>query len=192
MKTFIFGYGSLINLSSLSRTMQQEMVEEDIIPVKLRGFTRIWNLKAPIFSDNLKKEITGMFLNIRSRPESWVNGVIFEVSEEQLKYLDLRERNYSRLDVTADIEPYQQLENGTFRVLAYIATGPEFLLEEATGDSFVMTKYVNMVESGCAAIGDFFLQDYQATTATNPFPLLMGDYSFTPNEALPPDSSARP
>ncbi|KAA0992971.1 gamma-glutamylcyclotransferase family protein [Dyadobacter aurulentus] len=178
MQTFVFGYGSLINLKSLSRTMQTEMSVHDIIPVRLNGFSRVWNLREPIFSAGLQKRIEGIFLNIRPESDKWVNGVIFEVSPSQLEYLNEREKNYSRLNVSAQIEPYfghQWKENETF---VYIADNPEFLLDEPTEDSYVMNRYIEIVETGCAGIGDFFLEDYRKTTSANPFKLLSGDYSF--------------
>jgi len=99
MRTFVFGYGSLLRLAGG-------------IPCRLLGHRRAWN----VAMDN-RRTIPGYkyyvdpetgerpavhvaFLNIYPAPEEGVNGIAFPVAPEALDQLDRRERNYDRIDVT--------------------------------------------------------------------------------------------
>jgi cation transport regulator ChaC len=100
MRTFVFGYGSLLRLAGG-------------IPCRLLGHRRAWNVAMdnrrtiPGYKYYLDPE-TGerpavhvAFLNIYPAPEGGVNGIAVPVDPEVLDQLDRRERNYDRIDVSA-------------------------------------------------------------------------------------------
>jgi cation transport regulator ChaC len=178
MKKYIFGYGSLINLISLSKTMNREVRQSEIIPVKLLDYKRIWNLKETLYSSKLDKNINGIFLNIEESKNEWTNGVIFEVSELEFYALTQRERNYSCIDISKKVVPYKNKLNENYNIFVFVADNKIYLQNEQNENTFVMTNYIQIVEKGCSDIGDYFLDDYNRTTQKNNFKLLEGQYSF--------------
>jgi cation transport regulator ChaC len=103
MRTFVFGYGSL-------------MRRPGGIPCHLLGHRRAWN----VAMDN-RRTIPGYkyyvdpdtgerppvhvtFLNIYAAAEGRVNGLAFPLTAEELDQLDRRERNYDRIDVTRSLD----------------------------------------------------------------------------------------
>lgn len=178
MKKYIFGYGSLINLLSLSRTIKREVQSNEIVPVKLLGYKRIWNLKEIIYSNKLNKNINGIFLNIEESENEWINGIIFEVSELEFLALSQRERNYSCVEISKKIKTYNDLVFETFSIFVFIADDAIYLQNKVVENTFVMSNYIEIVESGCLAIGKYFLDDYHKTTQKNNFKLLEGQYKF--------------
>ena len=178
MKTYIFGYGSLINLESISKTIGREVYSENIEPVKLLHHRRIWNLKESIFSEVLKKDIIGIFLNIEPSQGQWINGVLFEVSQTELFNLSERERNYRCIEISRDIIPYADFESNGNLIFVYLADDLNHLQNKPAPNYFVMNKYVEIVERGCFRIGNFFLDDYRKTTSDISFKKLDGMYRF--------------
>jgi cation transport regulator ChaC len=103
MRTFVFGYGSLLRRA-------------DTMACHLLGHRRAWN----VAMDN-RRTIPGYkyyldagtgerpplyvtFLNIYPAPEARLNGVVFPVDPEALPRLDERERNYVRVEVTDGLD----------------------------------------------------------------------------------------
>ena len=186
MSRYIFGYGSLINLSSLSKTLKREMTINDIIPIKLLSYDRLWNLKEKVFSEKLNQNITAIFLNIKPQIDSFVNGVIFEVSDNEFSFLSERERNYSCLNISNQVLPYANYKVKELDIFVFISIENEFIQNSPDKNCYVMKKYIDMVENGCLNIGSFFLTDYNATTNANPFKIIDGTYNFiqTNDESL--------
>ena len=107
-RNFVFAYGSLLP--------RADSGEETAVVCHLDGFRRGWN----VAMDNAvtipgykyyvdegtgeRPEIYVSFLNIWPAPGNRVNGVAYEVDEEILPLLDLRERNYDRHEVTARVD----------------------------------------------------------------------------------------
>ncbi len=178
MANYILGYGSLINLQSLTETMQRDILSTDIIAVKLNGYKRIWNLKDTIITFDDNRTITGIFLNIAKSDADWTNGIIFEVSDEELKSLDERERNYVKHDVSEKVRAYTDIDLSGAKIYSYVAENPIYLQDKASENTYVMDLYVEIVEKGCKAIGEAFYQDYLTSTAKHEFSTLEGDYDF--------------
>lgn len=41
---YLFGFGSLVNIKSAQNSFKnRELKKEDLIPVKIRGYKRVWN-----------------------------------------------------------------------------------------------------------------------------------------------------
>ena len=99
MRTFVFGYGSLLR-------------RPGGIPCHLLGHRRAWNVAMdnrqtipgykyyvdPDTGERPPVHVT--FLNIYPAAEGRVNGIAFPITAEALDQLDRRERNYDRIDVT--------------------------------------------------------------------------------------------
>jgi cation transport regulator ChaC len=103
MRTFVFGYGSLLRL-------------EGGIPCRLLGHRRAWNVamdnrrtipgyKYYVDPDTGERPAVRVaFLNVYRAPAGAVNGLAFPVDPEALEPLDRRERNYDRVDVTGQLD----------------------------------------------------------------------------------------
>ena len=101
--TFVFGYGSLL------RRDDRQVV------CRLHGHARAWNVamdnretipgyKYFLDAAGGRPDVFVTFLNLEPRPEALTSGVAIPVSADELEALDARERNYTRVEVTAAIE----------------------------------------------------------------------------------------
>ena len=88
LKNYIIGYGSLMNLSSLNRTLPNV---KHIEPIYLKNFKRAWNA-----IENKTKTLSTTYLGIEKESGSSINCIIFEIPKDELLYMDQREFLYSR------------------------------------------------------------------------------------------------
>lgn len=124
MKTYIFGYGSLMNVYSLQKTLPGKVIE---CCVTLVGYQRKFNVLIDGY----------LYLNIVQREGYSVQGVLVEITEEDLKSMEYREPGYERVDVTDKIK---EVING--RVFAYIAPDKSYPGEK------VLQSYIDICISG--------------------------------------------
>jgi hypothetical protein len=90
MKNYIFGYGSLIEKASRLRSTPNAKAA---IPVVVYGFKRGW------FSRTGAPGLSTTFLGCIKEADGGTNGVIYEVSKEDLKLTDSREKGYTRIKI---------------------------------------------------------------------------------------------
>ena len=161
MRTFVFGYGSL-------------MRRPGGIPCHLLGHRRAWN----VAMDN-RRTIPGYkyyvdpdtgerppvhvtFLNIYPAAEGRVNGIAFPLTAEALDQLDRRERNYDRIDVTRLLDVDL---GGT--VWTYL--GSEDARERfAAGTAVVAEDYFEAVREDFASVGSLDAFDQSTDRLTVP------------------------
>ena len=85
---YLFGFGSLINLASAQNSFKRVLTQNDLIPVKIKGYERVWNaLESIQFGTEV---VNGVFLNIQKNENSILDGVVIEISEEELEILKLK------------------------------------------------------------------------------------------------------
>ena len=84
---FIFGYGSLVETESRTRTVP---AAKDASPVNVKGIHRGW------FDQTPGNSLSTTFLGAVSDPKFECNGVIFKVTQEELAAFDKRETGYTR------------------------------------------------------------------------------------------------
>ncbi len=112
--TYVFGYGSLMNLHSLWRTLPNK---QHVHVATLSGFRR--KVNAPV-GDYL-------YLNLVECHESKTNGVLIEVTDAELALLDAREIGYNHVDVTERVSILVDAADDTptdladVRIFAFIA-----------------------------------------------------------------------
>jgi cation transport regulator ChaC len=174
-RAFIFGYGSLVSKESLIRYLSNHGLQTTGVQYgRLTNFRRAWNVAMDNAQDipGYKYYVdaqTGQrpsgfvsFLNIYRQPDSFVNGIIFEVPASALPELDRREQNYDRIDVTADFEG--QVDG---RIWAYIAKkdGLERFNEGvSSGTAMIDQYYRDDVERAFRMVGDQAHATFVATT----------------------------
>ncbi len=161
MRTFVFGYGSLLRL-------------DGGIPCHLLGHRRAWN----VAMDN-RRTIPGYkyyvdpdtgerppvhvtFLNIYPAAEGRVNGIAFPVTAEALDLLDRRERNYDRIDVT-------RLLDADLGATVWTYLGSEAARERfAAGSAVVAQDYFDAVREEFASVGGLDAFDRSTDRLTVP------------------------
>lgn len=84
-KNYILGYGSLIEKESRLRTTPSAKV---VFPVKAHGFKRGWFARTGV------EGLSTTFLGCIRDNSHWINGVIYEVDENELILIDARELGY--------------------------------------------------------------------------------------------------
>jgi hypothetical protein len=79
---YLFGFGSLININSAQKSFQRVLKQEDLIPVQIKGFQRVWNaLESVKFDEDL---VNGVFLNIEKNPQNTLYGVVIKITAQEL------------------------------------------------------------------------------------------------------------
>lgn len=107
-----------------------------------------------------------------------MNGVLFEVSEDERLYLQNREKNYNEVDITSSLQAPGIVPPGhEVRAFTFIAK-PEYQVKQTMDDLYVMEKYLQLVAAACVAFGPQFEKDYAASTEEIRFPVLAGNYTF--------------
>ncbi len=170
--TFVFGYGSLINPKSIQRTLGREISKEDLLEARLSDHVRKWQLVdwVIIQDPNLKRIIPTIFLDIVLEQGKEVNGILFQLSEEELDKMDRRERNYDRIDISNLIEP-----NVSKPVYMYVGKEKYTVPPQ---ESVVLAQYERLIEEGLSFWGNAFQQHYYESTLVHSFPRKDGKYVF--------------
>lgn len=169
---YVFGYGSLINLKSLSNALKREVTKEDVKTAFLENYKRAWTLKELIYFEDINEAKYARFLDLVQEKDRKVNGILFGVSEDEFKNLKIREKNYHMNDVSNLILPRQEI-----RVYTVFAK-EEFLVDSSDG-IVVPGKYVEMVESACKYLGNDFYTDYlNSTEDYRNYDVVEGVYKF--------------
>ena len=164
----LFGYGSLLNLSSASRSLRRQVRQDDLIPARLSGYRRTWTAPAAIqlLADPSRPVRNALFLDLSTADET-CNGVVVQLSESELQEMDLREKEYERLQVSAETAL------GDVLAAAYVVPAAQKATEGA-----VLREYCRMIDDALANFDAAFRQEFWATTDPLPHDLLEGDYRF--------------
>lgn len=159
----MFGYGSLINMDENNEL--NDHLNKKVYPVKIKHLIREWNINGSL---PLADEFNQTFLGVKENSESWCNGILFFVSEEELKLLDQRERYYVKKYIEkSDIEFYELKENilelDRIDKIIYYHTDSKY--EGKPSELYpVSARYINICLEGCEKISDKFKEDFIMTT----------------------------
>lgn len=171
---YLFGYGSLINITSAQKSFKRKLKQEDLIPVSIKGYKKTWNAIEYIqFDDNIK--INGVFLNLEKNDFNKTNGVLIKITDEELKTLKIREKNYACITIKAnDVQGYFLDED----VIAFMTIKENRIATNITKNCFIASKYIDILTSSFNVYSDDFVLEYKKCLSTFPFPLKTGSYSF--------------
>ncbi len=157
-RNYVIGYGSLMNISSLRRTLPQVTYIE---PIYLSNYTRSWNA-----IENQKHSLSTTYLGVNREKNKKINCIIFEVSESLLDTLDLREFLYTRESVNiTDIEFIKSQINPTTndKVWIYVTKNPQ----KPNSHFPIIQSYVDVCISGCLELeNQFSIQNFANTFVT--------------------------
>ena len=163
----VFGYASLVSRESASQTLGRAVT--DVFPTRLAGWRRRWSA----FRDNLAVEKTFaradngallrycLGLNLERAEGPGPNGGLIEVSEDELRRLDLRELRYDRVEVTEDLDP--TAADRFERAFAYVVK-PEHYAPKPPDGAVVIAAYAQAVEAAFSELGPDHLELFCATT----------------------------
>ncbi|MCT7638394.1 hypothetical protein [Aliarcobacter butzleri] len=172
---YLFGFGSLINLASAQKSFKRVLTQKDLIPVKIKGFKRVWNALENIkFEDNM--EVNGVFLNIQEKKDAILYGVMIKITQEELGILKLREKNYSCIKIKKDDVLSQNAQED---LIAFMTTKEEKIGKVGDINTFIPKKYIQIVKEALKNYDEEFKDNFKETLNNFSFPLKDGDYSFT-------------
>jgi cation transport regulator ChaC len=174
--TYVFGYGSLMNPEhprGLSKTIAgHNLSYEHLLVAELQGFRRRWSALSaggPGSATTYRAH-----WNLEKREAAKVTGVLVLVSEEELLALDMRERNYDRVEVTDDVTILGDGRNGpqNVPVYTYVSFPPISEVEYAIATG-IDAEYERVVLEAASRIGHGLeAQIHSATVETRGWPRL--------------------
>jgi hypothetical protein len=169
-KALLFGYGSLINAQSESRTISAKAVHS-MQPAIAFGLKRLFNYdaKKALKSPNLPTE-EGSFLNTvpMTQLSQMINGVLIKVGKDDLAHLVQRETGYDLVPILVTLWEDVLAESPSAKIqIAYAFIASDELRQGVryTHNGYDPDKrYLRLVEQGAAAYGEKFLDYFNATT----------------------------
>jgi hypothetical protein len=175
MKTYVFGYGSLVNPESAAKTLGRKLYDKDVSLVEIKNYTRSWGLVVEVilYYRGDGKSINAAFLDIQKIDGKSANGVLIEVNKGKLEKFDKREKYYDRVDVTDDINPRPQEGN-----VVYTYVGKSAFLARNYRNVKVLHEYQKIVDQGIQHWGQAFCDRFNLTTAAHEFEIVTGTYIF--------------
>jgi cation transport regulator ChaC len=167
----LFAYGSLVNPESASATLGRAPARS--AAARLHGWRRRWSQVrdnvavektfARRSDGTVPRHVLGLNLEPSDVDAVAPNGVLLEVSEGELRRLDVREMRYDRVEVEALA--------GFDRVFTYTAKRANRAAEPPPG-AVVIEAYVQGVERGFATLGMQQLALFRETTGPPPVELV--------------------
>lgn len=173
---YVFGYGSLLNINSVNSTLNRKLTPDDIQAVTLNGYERLWRVKDIVWFESIQQQKYGLFLDINKKENSHVNGVLIEVTKDELENLKLREKNYNLVSIKDSIREVPSLEVFTF------ISKEEHRYKPTDKGVYIPDQYEKMVLNGCSNISSEFKKEYLLTTINCDLIRLSGNYCFINNK----------
>jgi hypothetical protein len=176
----VYVYGSLVGLGDGRVESQPDLTS--LRPAVLEGYRRTWNVamdnsrRIPGYKqyvDPATGEPPGcfvVFLNVVVDGGARVNGALVEVSADGLAALDRRERNYERIDISAQLaEPV----DGT--AWAYVGSSEaveRFRIGQRGDRAVISEAYRDAVRDGFLSLGVEAAAQFDALTEAPPCPVV--------------------
>ena len=172
---YLFGFGSLVNIKSAQNSFKnRELKKEDLIPVKIRGYKRVWNSIESVFFE--KELVNGVFLNIQKEENSEIFGVIIKISEEEFEILKLREKNYSCITIKKEDVLNQNLDDD---LIAFMTTKEDKIAKIGQENCFIPSRYIEIVKEGVENFSKEFQDNFEDIFSNFPFEVKDGIYTFS-------------
>lgn len=168
----LFAYGSLVSVASAARTLGRPV--EHVAVARLPGWRRRWSQvrdnrateKSFAHAETGAVPLHCLGLNLE-RDDAGVgpNGVLLEVSEDELERLASREIRYDRIDVTETVATDMAADFA--RVVTFTAKPENFAPTPPPG-AVILAPYVRAVEAAFGSIGADELDLFRETTGRTP------------------------
>ncbi len=171
---YLFGFGSLINLTSAQKSFKRVLTQNDLIPVKIKGYERVWNALESIQFE--EEKVNGVFLNIQKNENSILDGVVIEISEEELEILKLREKNYSCITIKSSDVVNKKFDSD---LIAFMTINKEKLAKTGDINTYIPSKYIQVVKEALENYDEDFIKGFEKSFENYPFSLKEGFYTFS-------------
>lgn len=156
----VIGYGSLMNLDSMAKTISKR----DIQPVTVQGYRRIFNLKPSRVVVNLNKGagLETAVLNVEPDTQSEFNAVAFDVTDDEFDRLKIREQSYRFKEV--DYYDFKTGQKAPDKALLFIGN-KLFRGERIIREEFLpLPGYLKLVLKATEEISEIFADKFLETT----------------------------
>lgn len=173
---YLFGFGSLINLSSAQKSFERTLKQEDLIPVELKGYKKVWSsIESITFEDGV--DVNGIFLNLKKDKNSSTLGVMIKITPQEFENLKKREKNYSCITVDKSlIKGFEATSDVTF----FMTTKEDKIAKIGDENCFIPAKYIDLVKNALKNYDENYQKRYEIEALTEfPFPLKDGSYGFS-------------
>ena len=159
-KTFIFGYGSIIN--EKSRNLCKSEIY-DVIPARLSAdlcFRRCWNFRC------FTSKFTALGLEKVSRDKACtINGVLYPIINNNLEYFDEREEGYTRIKISSKhIQSCCWINIPNYKCDIYIYVPKKENSDYPDNLYPYLQSYLDMCILGCLKYGYEFANEFLETT----------------------------
>jgi cation transport regulator ChaC len=169
----VFGYASLVSRVSAGETLGREV--QACPPARLRGWRRRWSQArdnhraektfARASDRSLPDFVLGLNVVPGGEPDEAPNGVLIELTNEELDRLAIREIRYRRVDVTDAIDaPGRERFD---RIVTFTAK-PENHAPTPPPGAVILRPYAEAVENAFAELGPDHHRLYLETTGPPP------------------------
>jgi len=164
---YVFGYGTLISSESRAYTVGEGTGKEILIPVRVSGIERAWNLQITRLGKDYQgvSHGNGTILGIVENDSAVCNGILIEVSQDALRELDKREAEYNRVEVL--LSKITILTDQTFPSDASIwVYFPKDLPSPVNDEYPLIQSYIDVILTGCLIEygEEFAIELIQSTT----------------------------
>jgi len=151
MRTFIIGYGSLMNVASRNLTGSTG----DSFPMLLGGYRREWGV--PV--NALGKPTHGWTaMAVAESHQSRIAVVAMEVDESALILFDARERGYRRIAVPAS--QCERVDGKGIDAITFFMYVPEISVKPPTLTHPIALTYIDVIASGALQVAPQFAQNF--------------------------------
>lgn len=148
--TYLFGYGSLINVRSRGLTS----ATSSATPARMAGLRRGWF--APVMADRIT------YLAVQRTAGASCNGVIVNVDAANLPSFDAREKSHKRISLNRSSV---ELVDGSVLAPGVIWAYECLTIKAPTSANPIVQSYVDVVLDGCLAISEAFAREFIRSTA---------------------------
>lgn len=175
---WVFGYGSLVSPASMARTLGRDVPTDDgWAPAVLRGYGRRWNYGTSrigarwVDGSTTVEEGLIVALGLVSADET-CNGVVTRLQAGEVEYLDRREADYDRTDVTELIDTDLAIAG---RVVTYVPRPDAVMRYEYhrdEGRAGVAARYIDLVRRAFDDLGPDHRALFEASTPPPDIPIV--------------------
>ena len=183
----IFAYGSLISRPSMEGSLGHKY-DGPIHDAHLKDHERVWTCVRPwndprapaapekrpngyILRDKERIFILGTAeLNLSPKKEGRVNGVLYLLTDEELRKFDQREWGYRRKDVTGKIEEFRFRGGKVYAYEGSQQSRPSSPLDKGT--YILIKEFLDEVTRACDTRGKIFRDEFDKSTTMCTYPVV--------------------
>jgi hypothetical protein len=154
MPTYVFGFGSLINMKA---NKELDLTNKKICPVMVSGLKRMLNVSGPLS----KHRVFG----VKNAKKQSCNGVLFAVSDQELASLVKREKLYemkrlrpAQIHFPYTKDPFQLMADD--QIICFYPQTQNRLPKNRLQTKPISNAYLTICLEGAVQFGPEFLRDF--------------------------------